>query len=132
MKTPVLMLEDILAQVSEGINVLSTICKELPDDEKTDSALACLIRSFDKTLAEGYDYIKKAPITKKNVPTVIENHVFDALLAVRKLEVLSQVTHESFFKAEDEEDQLCSMFSVMWDYANEVGAAIRNIKQEIK
>lgn len=75
--------------------------------------------------------IKKAP-PAKNVPRVIENYVFDALLAVRKLETLSQITHESFFKAEDEEDQLCSMFSVMWDYANEVGAAIRNIKQEIK
>ncbi|MGK0740028.1 hypothetical protein ACSFCX_24040 [Yokenella regensburgei] len=75
--------------------------------------------------------IKKAP-QAKNVPRVIENYVFDALLAVRKLETLSQITHESFFKAEDEEDQLCSMFSVMWDYANEVGAAIRNIKQEIK
>ncbi|MDH1318757.1 hypothetical protein N5C39_10325 [Enterobacter bugandensis] len=69
---------------------------------------------------------------KKNVSTVIENYVFDALLAVRKLEAIAQTTHESFFKAEDEENQLCSLFSVMWDYANEVGNAIRNIKQEIK
>ncbi|MDA4741991.1 hypothetical protein NY605_22075 [Enterobacter hormaechei] len=68
---------------------------------------------------------------KKNVSTVIENYVFDALLAVRKLEAIAQTTHESFFKTEDEENQLCSMFSVMWDYANEVGNAIRNIKQEI-
>lgn len=68
----------------------------------------------------------------KNVPPVIENYVFDALLAIRKLEALSQITHENFFKTENEESQLCSMFSVMWDYANEVGDAIRNIKQEIK
>ncbi|HEM6680851.1 hypothetical protein I5384_03160 [Citrobacter koseri] len=78
------------------------------------------------------DSSEEKPLAKKNVPPVIEGYVFDALLAVRKLEALAQITHESFFKAEDEEDQLCSMFSIIWDYANEVGSAIRNIKQEIK
>lgn len=60
MKTPIDMLHDIAAQISEGNTLLEYIYKNTDEtDEKTDSAIACLIRSLDKTRETAYVYIEE-------------------------------------------------------------------------
>lgn len=127
MKTPILMLEDILAQVSEGINTLSSICRELPDDEKADSAFACLIRSFDKTLAEGYDYIRTSAPTKVKLND-IANDIFQAAVTAEKLRELSHTYTENYFIREDDSDPSCIMASVIYDYAIKIDRELKNIE----
>lgn len=66
MKTPEEMLNDIAAQISEGNTLLAMIYKCTDEtDEKTDSAIACLIRSLDKTRETTYGYIDEL-IKNKN------------------------------------------------------------------
>lgn len=60
MKTPIDMLHDIAAQISEGNTLLENIYKNTDEtDEKTESAIACLIRSLDKTRETAYVYIEE-------------------------------------------------------------------------
>lgn len=60
MKTPIDMLHDIATQISEGNTLLEMIYKNTDEcDEKTDSAIACLIRSLDKTRETAYVYIEE-------------------------------------------------------------------------
>ncbi len=66
MKTPADMLHDIAAQISEGNNLLEMIYKNTAEmNEETDSGLACLIRSFDKTRETANAYIEEL-IKNKN------------------------------------------------------------------
>lgn len=72
MKTPIDMLHEILAQVSEGNTLLEMIYKNTQEmNEETDCAIACLIRSFDKTREMTCAYIEELarnspPPQKKN------------------------------------------------------------------
>lgn len=60
MKTPLDMLHDIVAQISEGNTLLEMIYKNSEEmNEETDCGLACLIRSFDTTRAMAYRYIEQ-------------------------------------------------------------------------
>lgn len=60
MKTPIEMLNDIVAQISEGNTLPEMIYKNTEEmSEQTDCALACLIRSFDNTRADAYRYIEE-------------------------------------------------------------------------
>lgn len=68
MKTPIDMLHDIAAQVSEGNTLLELIYKNTEEmNEETDSGLACLIRSFDKTRETAYTYIDELIKNKNTV-----------------------------------------------------------------
>ncbi|GJL37373.1 hypothetical protein TUM17576_41930 [Enterobacter hormaechei] len=68
MKTPIDMLHDIAAQISEGNTLLENIYKNTDvTDEKTDSAIACLIQSLDKTRETSYVYIEELIKNKKTV-----------------------------------------------------------------
>ncbi|HID9689637.1 TPA: hypothetical protein ACXI22_003615 [Citrobacter amalonaticus] len=68
MKTPLDMLHDIVAQISEGNTLLEMIYKNTEEmNEETDSGLACLIRSFDKTRETAYAYIEELAKNEKAV-----------------------------------------------------------------
>ncbi len=72
MKTPIDMLHDIATQISEGNTLLENIYKNTDEtDEKTDSAIACLIRSLDKTRETAYVYIEELIKDKKTVSSGI-------------------------------------------------------------
>ena len=130
MKTPILTLESILAQVSEGINVLDSIYQELPDDEKTDSAFACLIRSFDKTLTEGYDYVRTfTPARIKRDD--IASDIFQAAVTAEKLRELVSMYNENFFTGKDDSDPSCIMASVIYDYAIKIDRELKNIESKL-
>ncbi|CZU66592.1 Uncharacterised protein [Enterobacter hormaechei] len=75
MKTPLDMLHDIVAQISEGNTLLEMIYKNTEEmNEETDCGLACLIRSFDKTRETAYAYIEELANNAKTVtpPSGIE------------------------------------------------------------
>lgn len=66
MKTPLDMLHDIVAQISEGNTLLEMIYKNTEEmNEETDGGLACLIRSFDKTRETAYAYIEELAKNEK-------------------------------------------------------------------
>ena len=68
MKTPLEMLNDIAAQISEGNTLLEMIYKNTEEmNEDTDCGLACLIRSFDKTRETAYTYIEELAKGEKAV-----------------------------------------------------------------
>lgn len=67
MKTPVDMLHDVAAQISEGNTLLEMIYKNTEMNEETDCGLACLIRSFDKTRETTYAYIEELMKTQNAV-----------------------------------------------------------------
>ncbi len=68
MKTPLDMLHDIVAQISEGNTLLEMIYKNTEElKEETDCGLACLIRSFDKTRETAYAYIEELAKNEKAV-----------------------------------------------------------------
>lgn len=68
MKTPLDMLHDIVAQISEGNTLLEMIYRNTEEmNEETDCGLACLIRSFDKTRETAYAYIEELANTAKTV-----------------------------------------------------------------
>lgn len=59
MKTPVQMLEDVAAEIIENTVLLELIYKNSNEDQETDCAMACLIRSMQKTLDITNEYIKE-------------------------------------------------------------------------
>ncbi|HCB1864026.1 TPA: hypothetical protein MYQ41_004628 [Citrobacter amalonaticus] len=68
MKTPLEILNDIAAQISEGNTLLEMIYKNTEEmNEDTDCGLACLIRSFDKTRETAYAYIEELAKNEKAV-----------------------------------------------------------------
>lgn len=68
MKTPINMLNDIVAQISEGNTLLEMIYKNTEEmNEETDCSLACLIRSFNKTREIAYAYIEELAKNEKAV-----------------------------------------------------------------
>ncbi|HCI4354597.1 TPA: hypothetical protein NO695_004933 [Klebsiella pneumoniae] len=60
MKTPfpIEMLEAIAADIAENTVLLELIYKHSNEDHETDCAMACLIRSMQKTLDITNEYIK--------------------------------------------------------------------------
>ncbi|MDJ6542618.1 helix-turn-helix domain-containing protein [Salmonella enterica] len=70
MKSPVRMIEDIAAQISEGRVLLQNIYRESEENEKTDCSIACLLRSLDKTIDNAYSYASQCSNTKKTQPTL--------------------------------------------------------------
>ncbi|HFE7522948.1 TPA: helix-turn-helix domain-containing protein [Salmonella enterica subsp. enterica serovar Newport] len=65
MKSPVSMIEDIAAQISEGRILLENIYRESEENEKTDCSIACLLRSFDKTIDNASKYATQLSNTQK-------------------------------------------------------------------
>ncbi len=59
MKTSVQMLEDVAAEIIENTVLLELIYKNSNEDQETDCAMACLIRSMKKTLDITNEYIKE-------------------------------------------------------------------------
>ncbi|KFC06283.1 hypothetical protein GTGU_02646 [Trabulsiella guamensis ATCC 49490] len=70
MKTPLNMLHDIVAQISEGTTLLEMIYINTEEmNEETDCALTCIIRSFDKTSEIAYAYIEELAKNEKAAPS---------------------------------------------------------------
>ena len=57
MKTPISMLEDIAAEITENTSLLEVIFRINEFSPEADNAIACLIRSMNKTCETAYAYV---------------------------------------------------------------------------
>ncbi|EAZ0187136.1 TPA: hypothetical protein PEQ97_000554 [Enterobacter hormaechei] len=136
MKTPLDMLHDIVAQISEGNTLLEMIYRNTEEmNEETDCGLACLIRSFDKTRETAYAYIEELANTAKTVnPPPIGNRddiaddIFYATVSAAKLRELAHVYNESYFSGKDSDDADCLMASLIFDNTIKVHELLKSIE----
>ncbi|HCB3268665.1 TPA: hypothetical protein MYU63_004910 [Citrobacter amalonaticus] len=139
MKTPLEMLNDIAAQISEGNTLLEMIYKNTEEmNEDTDCGLACLIRSFDKTRETAYAYIEELAKSEKAVQPPprgnsddIADDVFYATLGAAKLRELAHVYNESYFSGKDSDDDNCLMASLIFDNAIKVHDLLKSIEVKL-
>ncbi|HEO9916650.1 TPA: hypothetical protein QIQ88_002312 [Enterobacter asburiae] len=138
MKTPVDMLHDVAAQISEGNTLLEMIYKNTEMNEETDCGLACLIRSFDKTRETTYAYIEELMKTQNAVsppPSGIEsdiaNDIFYATVSAEKLREVVHVYNESYFSDKDSDDAKCLMAAVIYDNAINTHEILKNIEAKL-
>ncbi|HGY2797713.1 TPA: hypothetical protein ACNVTG_004604 [Citrobacter amalonaticus] len=139
MKTPLEMLNDIAAQISEGNTLLEMIYKNTEEmNEDTDCGLACLIRSFDKTRETAYTYIEELAKGEKAVqpPPIgnsddIADDIFYATVSAAKLRELAHVYNESYFSGKDSDDADCLMASLIFDNTIKVHDLLKSIETKL-
>lgn len=139
MKTPIDMLHDIATQISEGNTLLEMIYKNTDEcDEKTDSAIACLIRSLDKTRETAYVYIEELMKNEVSVSPPpsgnsfdIEDDVSDALLYAGKTREAASVYIDSYFSDKDNDDPKLLMASIIFDYAVKAHETLKNTEAKL-
>ncbi|KFC07412.1 hypothetical protein GTGU_01792 [Trabulsiella guamensis ATCC 49490] len=138
MKTPLDMLQHIVAQISEGNTLLEMIYKNTEEmNEETDCGLACLIRSFDKTRETAYAYIEELAKNEKAVQPPrgnsdnIADDVFYATVSAAKLRELAHVYNESYFSGKDSDDADCLMASLIFDNAIKVHDLLKSIEVKL-
>lgn len=138
MKTPLEMLNDIAAQISEGNTLQEMIYKNTEEmNEETDCGLACLIRSFDKTRETANAYIEALAKSEKAVQPPRENgddiadDIFYATVSAAKLRELAHVYNESYFSGKDSDDADCLMASLIFDNAIKVHDLLKSIESKL-
>lgn len=77
MNSPIQMLETVAADIIENKVLLEVIYKNSSEDHETDCAMACLIRSMQKTLDTANEYIKtlsdvSAPPSRVRVQVILK------------------------------------------------------------
>lgn len=85
MKTPVQMLEAVASDVIENTVLLEVIYKNSSENYETDCAIACLIRSMQKTVDNMNEFIQElgrvsAPPIRKRVRAILQMMFFTQLL----------------------------------------------------
>lgn len=139
MKTPINMLNDIVAQISEGNTLLEMIYKNTEEmNEETDCSLACLIRSFNKTREIAYAYIEELAKNEKAVSPPpkgdnddIADDIFYATVNAAKLRELAHVYNESYFSGKDSDDADYLMASLIFDNAIKVHDLLKSIEAKL-
>lgn len=137
MKTPVDMLHDVAAQISEGNTLLEMIYKNTEMNEETDCGLACLIRSFDKTRETTYLYIEElmknenAVSPPSGIESDIADDVFYATVSAAKLRELVSVYNESYFAGKDSDDPHYLMAALIFDNAIKTHELLQKIETKL-
>lgn len=139
MKTPspIQMLEDVSAEIIENTSLLEVIYRTADMEPEADNAVACLIRSMQKTLEKVHGYIEMLAINPtppqllQGVPDV-SNIVFDALIDGRNLKELASCFLQNYFSDKDNDNPRLYMASVIHDYAVKVCDEIESIEAKIK
>lgn len=85
MKTPVQMLEAVASDVIENTVLLEVIYKNSSENYETDCAIACLIRSMQKTVDNMNEFIQELgsvspPPIRKRVRAILQMMFFTQLL----------------------------------------------------
>lgn len=86
MKTPVQMLEAVASDVIENTVLLEVIYKNSSENYETDCAIACLIRSMQKTVDNMNEFIQELgsvstpPPSMKRVRAILQMMFFTQLL----------------------------------------------------
>lgn len=83
MKTPVQMLEAVASDIIENTVLLEVIYKNSSENYETDCAIACLIRSMQKTVDNMNEFIQELgspPPIRKRVRAILQVMFFTQLL----------------------------------------------------
>lgn len=135
MKTPTNMLESIAADIIESTSLLEVIYRnnELPPE--VDNAIACLIRSMQKTNETAYEYVEllSKNITGKSNDSSIDtiDDVLNAITTARKTEELTRVYIESYFTDKDNDKPQCFMADAIHDYAYKACTELKAIESKL-
>lgn len=135
MKTPINMLESIAADIVENTSLLEVIYRnnELPPE--VDNAIACLIRSMQKTNETAYEYVEQLSknITGKNNDYSIDiiDDIFNAITSAKKTEELTRIYIESYFTDKDNDNPQCFMADAIHDYAHKVCTELKAIESKL-
>lgn len=134
MKTPINMLESIAADIVENTSLLEVIYRnnELPPE--VDNAIACLIRSMQKTNETAYEYVdqlSKNIAGKSNDSNIdIIDDVLNAITSAKKTEELTRIYIESYFTDKDNNNPLCFMADAIHDYAHKACSELKAIESK--
>lgn len=134
MKTPINMLESIAADVVESTSLLEVIYRnnELPPE--ADNAIACLIRSMQKTNETAYEYVEqlsKNIAGKSNDSSIdIIDDLLNAITSAKKTEELTRIYIESYFTDKDNDNPQCFMADAIHDYAHKACAELKAIESK--
>lgn len=136
MKTPVQMLEAVASDVIENTVLLEVIYKNSSENYETGCAIACLIRSMQKTVDNLNEYIQElgnvsTPPQQEKSEGDIADDVFHATITARKLEELAHVYNEVYFTDEDNGKPAMYMASAIFDYAIKVCSELKNIEAKL-
>ncbi|MFH3002817.1 hypothetical protein [Klebsiella aerogenes] len=138
MKTPlpIEMLEDVSAEIIENASLLEVIYRTADMEPEADNAVACLIRSMQKTLEKAHGYIEMLAANPDTPPAGtgrpdISDDVFDAVVTAKKLKELAHIYTENYFTDADNENPAFYMAAVIYDYSIEVCKEIQNIESKL-
>lgn len=135
MKTPTNMLESIAADIIESTSLLEVIYRnnELPPE--VDNAIACLIRSMQKTNETAYEYVEQLSkhISGKGDDTNIDiiDDVLNAITSAKKTEEIARIYIESYFTDKDNDNPLCFMADAIHDYAHKTCSELKAIESKL-
>ncbi|WP_393950326.1 hypothetical protein [Kluyvera intermedia] len=138
MKTPINMLESLAADITENTSLIEVIYRnnELPPE--VDNAIACLIRSMQKTNETAYEYIESLSNNPKLNACAdsdkfgLTNAIFDAVITAKKLEALSHTYSDSYFSDKDNDNPACYMAATIFDYAIKICAELKAIQLRLE
>lgn len=136
MKTPIDMLESIADDIVENTSLLEIIYRnnELPPE--ADNAIACLIRSMQKTNETAFEYVELLSKSKKdcsgdNHSTIdIIDDVLNAITSAKKTEELTRIYIESYFTDKDNDNPQCFMADAIHDFAHKACAELKAIESK--
>lgn len=138
MKNSIEMLESIAADIVENTSLLEIIYRinELPPE--ADNAIACLIRSMQKTLDGVNEYVSMLPTTtlsdkakdRINIDDIADD-VFSVAITVNQLNELAHVYNELYFTDKDSDDPKCLMSATIYDYVRKVKDELKTIESKL-
>lgn len=136
LKESVGALETILADIIESKTLLEKIYRDSDgEDHVTDCAIACLIRSLDVTIEKGNGYVNSflpAHTQKPERDIDLENDVFDALLAIEKVEKVTRDAGERFYTDKDDDNIASTYTWIANDYATQTYDILKRIESKLE
>ncbi|MGR6939480.1 hypothetical protein ACU631_12630 [Klebsiella aerogenes] len=136
MKTAIDMLEDVSAEIIENTSLLEVIYRTADMEPEADNAVACLIRSMQKTLEKAHGYIEMlvanpAPLLHVPGGDDVSDIVFEAGIDSKNLKELASNFLQNYFSDKDNGNPRLYMASIIHDYAVKVCSEIESIESKL-
>lgn len=134
MKTPVQMLETVAADIIENTALLESIYRNSSENHETNCAIACLIRSMQKTLDTANGYVNILSSEQNNTAKMsvdFSDAVSGAMLNINKICVVGSRYSDAVFSDMDNDDENCLMFRTLIDFAREAKRKLKTAENEL-
>ncbi|EPB0512406.1 hypothetical protein ACRABS_002697 [Salmonella enterica subsp. enterica] len=135
MKTPVEIVESVATDIVENTSLLEVIYRNYELPPEADNAIACLIRSMQKTNETAYEYIERlssAGIKENKCESAdISYDISDAVITAQKVEELAHLYVEAYFTDKDNDNPRCYMADAIHDYAHKLRTELKAIETKL-